>query len=337
MQVNNDDDLILTTKEKREFFHSFFIYYKSGIPIVDSIKKIYEKSKSPKIQFITHSMYKELVRGASFDRVMRRYEKSFGKVNTGLVVSGEKSGKLVVVLSRIQVLLQKENHIKNKVISAMTYPAIILIMVVAVSCLFLFFVFPMFDGGGQINMFGQAVSALVKTAVVFFVLIGFIVYLKKIHFIDKKIIPSLINLPKIGEIVQSANLANFFLVMSVAYEGGLSATEMLELASETINQPEIRQKLRRSVKHLEQGKEISTSLVMEDALPENYTAAIATGELTGELDKSLAEIIDEIDESTELAISAFSQVLQPVMLIFAAIVVGVLLYQCYSKMYSGLF
>ncbi|MBR6162268.1 type II secretion system F family protein [bacterium] len=337
MQVNNDDDLILTTKEKREFFHSFFIYYKSGIPIVDSVKKIFEKSKSPKIRFIAQNMYKELVRGASFDRVMKRYEISFGKVNTGLVVSGEKSGKLLAVLSRIQNLLQKENHIKNKVISAMTYPAIIFVMVIAVSCLFLFFVFPMFNGGGHINMAVQAMTALVKTAVVFTVFICILVYLKKIHFIDKTLIPSLVNIPKVGEVIKSANLANFFLVMSVAYDGGLSATEMLELAAETIKQPETRQKLRRSVKHLEAGKDISTALTLEDALPEEYIATIATGEMTGELDKSLGEIIDEIDESTELAISAFSQIIQPVMLIFAAIVVGALLFQCYSKMYSSLF
>lgn len=337
MPVNNDDLLILTSKEKREFFNSFFVYYKSGIPVVDSMKKICERAKSPSVEYISGLIYKELSKGQPFDKVMRRYEKSFGKVNTGLLISGERAGKLVAVLSRIQVLLQNENKIKNRVISAMTYPAIIFVMSIFVICLFLFFVFPVLDGRGQVNMLTQAFSALIKTGIVFGILIALLVYAKKVHFVDKTLIPSLTNLPKIGDIVKSANLANFFLVMSVAYDGGLSAVEMVELASETIKQSDVRQKLRRSVKHLEQGKEISTALALEDAMPQDYIATIATGETTGELDKSLNGIIEEIDETTELAISAFSQIIQPFMLVIAAIVVGALLVQCYSKMYSSLF
>ena len=333
----DEDSLILTTKEKRDFFNSFFVYYKSGIPIVDSIKKISEKAKSSKIKNIAKAIYRDLSKGQPFDRAVRKFETSFGKVNTGLLVSGEKSGKLVVVLSRIQVLLQKENHVKNKVLAALTYPAIIVIMIIAVSCLFLFFVFPRMDGGTDVNIWTLAITALIKTAIVFGIIFGIFIYAKKAHFVDKKLIPSLINMPKVGEVIKSANLANFFLVMSVAYDGGLSATEMLELSAETIKQPDIRQKLKRSVKHLTAGKEISASLTMEDALPEEYIAAIATGETTGELDKALAGIIDEIDESTELAISAFGQILQPVTLVIAAIAVGILLVTCYGKMYSSLF
>ncbi len=334
---HNTDDLVLTTKEKREFFNSLFVLYKSGIPMVDAMKRLSDKAKSHCVSDMSKYIYKDLMRGTPFDRAVKKFEKSLGKVYTGLLISGDKSGKLIVVLSRIQNLLQKENHIKNKVLAALTYPAIVMVMVIAVSCLFAFFVFPMLDGGGQVNIMIQAFSALIKTGIVFAIIIGILVFLKKIHFVDKRLIPALINLPKIGEIVQSANLANFFLVMSVAYDGGLSAVETLELASETIKQPDIKQKLRRSLRHLMDGKEFSASLTMEDALPDDYIASIATGETTGELDKALAEIIDEIDESTELAINSFSQLLQPVMLIFAGIVVGALLVACYGKMYSDLF
>lgn len=335
MSQNNSELLNLSSKEKREFFNSLFVYYKSGIPIVDSMKKISEKSHSAGVNYVAKLIYKDLSRGNSFDNVIRKYENVFGRVVTGLLISGEQSGKLPVVLARIQTLLQKENHIKNKVISAMVYPSIILFMSVFIICLFMFFVFPMMDTTKKADIFSQAISAVIKTGIVFAILGGIIFYLRKIHFAEKKLVPFLTSLPKVGEIVKSANLANFFLVMYTAYDSGLPATLMLELASETVKEKETKQKLKLSIKHIIGGKDISTALAMTEAIPENYVAAIATGETTGELDKALLNITEEIDESTELAISAFSQTIQPVMLILAGVVVVILLANMYGNLYKN--
>ena len=90
-----------------------------------------------------------------------------GRVIAGLLISGEQSGKLIKVLARIQGLLQKENQVKQKIISALTYPAMLLLMVTGVICIFAFFVFPMLEGGGKVNVLTQAIVFAIKTAVVY--------------------------------------------------------------------------------------------------------------------------------------------------------------------------
>ena len=161
------------------------------------------------------------------------------------------------------------------------------------------------------------------------------IFAHKIHFVDKQLIPILSNLPKVGDVIKSSNYANFFLVMLVAYEGGLSAASMLDLASETLKQQDAKKKMRKALKYIMEGNDISNSLTKANALPEEYIATIATGETTGELDKSLTEIITEIDENTDSAISALSKLFEPVMMIIMGIVVCVLLVKIYGKLYNG--
>ena len=331
--ANTED--YLNAKEKKDFINSLFIYYKSGIPLIDSIKKISDKTTLPRLKATTKEIYKELTKGKPFNEVFIRYEKHFGRVIVGLLISGEQSGKLIKVLIRIKELLQKQNQIRQKIISALTYPAILLLMAMMVLCIFYFFVFPMIEGRGQVNVVTQAISFAVKTAVIFGILIAAIIYAHKTHFVDKKLIPSLSNMPMIGDVIKSANYANFFLVMLVSYEGGLSALTMLDLASETIKQSDIKKKMRQAMKYVMDGNDISNSLTRSDALPEEYIATIASGETSGELDKALTEIITEIDENTDSIISRLSKALEPTVMIVMGIIICILLVQVYGKLYSG--
>ena len=331
--ANTED--YLSAKEKKDFINSLFIYYKSGIPLIDSIKKISDKTTLPGLKATTREIYKELSRGKPFNDVMIRYEKHFGRVIVGLLISGEQSGKLIKVLIRVKELLQKQNQIRQKIISALTYPAMLILMAMVVLCIFYFFVFPMLEGGGQVNILTQAISFVIKTSILFGILFAIIIFAHKTHFVDKKLIPSLSNFPVIGDMVKSANYANFFLVMLVSYEGGLSAAAMLDLASETIKQSETKKKMRQALKHVMDGSDISNSLTITDAMPEEYIAAIAEGEASGELDKALTEIINEIDENTDNIIGRLSKLIEPTVMVVMGIIICIILVQVYGKLYSG--
>ncbi len=329
-------ELFLTPKEKRDFINSLFIYYKSGIPLIDSIKKISEKSVSPNIKTIARGMYHDLNKGQPFNEVMVRYEKYFGKIISGLLISGDESGKLVVVLSRIQKLLQKENYIKNKIKDAMVMPTLLVMLMIFVLCLFFFFIFPMLEGRGQVNVVTQAISAIIKIAIVFGIIFAFIVFAKKNHFAEKKVLPVLSNIPKIKRIIDNANWSNFFLVLYVAYEGGLPITSMLDLASETIQQFNLKRKIKDAIKNIMKGSDLSGALSKVDEIPEDYLAAIASGEVSGELNKSLEEIITEIDETTDLELSALSKMIEPMMTIICAIGVLFIAVNFYKKLLGGM-
>ncbi len=326
----------LTPKEKKDFINSFFIYYKSGVPLIDSIKKISDKAVSPKIKSIARGIYVDLGKGKPFGNVMSRYEHYFGRVITGLLISGDESGKLVTVLSRVQKLLQKENQINNKIKDAMVMPSFLFMLMIFVTCLFFFFIFPMLEGRGQVNIVTQAISAAIKMAVIFGGVFVFLFFAKKNHWAEKKLFPVISNIPKIKHIIDCSNWSNFFLVLYVAYEGGLSMTSMLDLASETIKQPELKRKVRGAMKNIMQGKDLSSSLIKLDAIPEDYIAAIASGETTGELDKALEGIITEIDETTDLEISALSKMIEPIMTIICAIAVLIIGINFYHKLLGGM-
>lgn len=329
-------ELFLTPKEKKDFINSFFIYYKSGIPLIDSIKKISDKAVSPTIKTIARGMYLDLNKGRPFSEVMQRYEKYFGRVISGLLISGDESGKLVVVLSRVQKLLQKENHIKNKIKDAMVMPSLLVMLMIFVLCLFFFFIFPMLEGHGQVNVITQAISAAIKIAIVYGIIFLFLAFAKKTHFAEKKILPLISNIPKVKHIIDSANWSNFFLVLYVAYEGGLPVTSMLDLASETLKQANLKRRMKEALKSVMQGNDLSSSLVKADVIPEDYVAAIASGETSGELDKALEGIITEIDETTDLELSAISKMIEPMMTIVCAIGVLFIAVNFYKKLLGGM-
>ncbi|MBQ3641034.1 type II secretion system F family protein [bacterium] len=329
-------DEFLTINEKKAFINSFLMYYKSGVPLVDSFKKMSDKAASPNIKLITNEIYNALNRGTPFDEVILRYEKYFDRVITGLLIAGEKSGKLIVVLARLQKLLKDSSRIRNEIKKTMIMPKFIFFVIVFVMCIFSFFINPRLSAEEPASIISLLIPCIIKTSIVFAGIFALFVFAKKTHFAEKKICPVLSKIPRVKNLINNANWSDFFLVMNVAYDGGLPVTSMLDLASETIKEPGLKRKLKNAIQNVMKGEDLSGALSQIKELPADYLSAIASGEATGELDKALKGIISEIDEVIDLELTYLSRMIEYAMIIISAIVVLLIILNYYKTFYNGL-
>ena len=135
----------LSLREKIDFTSTLEILTSTGIPIIEALLFVEQNSDSPKIRRITNEFRKQIIDGATLGETLEKYRHIFGKVYIGLVKAGEDSGELDKTLTRMLELLKKQDSVKGKVIGALIYPSIVILLAFVAILVMLIFVFPAFD------------------------------------------------------------------------------------------------------------------------------------------------------------------------------------------------
>ena len=150
----------LSLREKIDFTSTLEILTSTGIPIIESLLFIEQNSDSQRIRKIANEFRKQIIGGATLGETLEAYHQIFGRVYIGLVKAGEDSGELDKTLIRMLELLKKQDNIKGKVIGALIYPAIVVLLAIVAIIVMLVFVFPAFDE--MFNNLGKPLPPITK-------------------------------------------------------------------------------------------------------------------------------------------------------------------------------
>ena len=135
----------LSLKEKIDFTSTLEMLTSTGIPIIEALLFIEQNSDSARIRTMAHSFRKEIIGGTTLGETLEKYRDIFGRVYIGLVKAGEDSGELDKTLTRMLELLKKQDAVKGKVIGALVYPTIVVLLAIVAILIMLIFVFPAFQ------------------------------------------------------------------------------------------------------------------------------------------------------------------------------------------------
>jgi len=150
----------LSLREKIDFTSTLEILTSTGIPIIEALLFIEQNSSSKKVCAITHEFRKQIIGGSTLGETLERYKKIFGRVYIGLIKAGEDSGELDKTLVRMLELLNKQDSIKGKMIGAMIYPSIVVLLAIVAVLIMLIFVFPAFEE--MFNNLGKPLPPITK-------------------------------------------------------------------------------------------------------------------------------------------------------------------------------
>ncbi len=331
-------DTVLTISEKKEFFNSFYFLYKSGLSVIEIFKSMITSTHNQKLKSICLKISKSVERGESLKNSLKKYAKVLGLAYVMLVSAGEESGKLDDVLQGILKALNKEEEIKSKIITAVTYPCIIFLLAIGVALIFKFFVFEMFNKAADgVNAGAVAISAIIKIVFIY-ALIGIVVLM---IWKNKKILRNIISFFSgflfISNILKNYYFSNFFTVMALAYESGITAGEALHLANTVINIPSVNRKLNKAEDMVYQGCEMATALGVSDVFSADSISQVSSGEKAGELDKVFKTIAHNYENHLEVALQAALKLIEPVMIGIVGIFVAYIAVNAYKGYYSAIF
>ncbi|MDD3593474.1 MAG: type II secretion system F family protein [Candidatus Gastranaerophilales bacterium] len=327
----------LNTKEKYEFFNLLYSYVKSQVPILTALNFIAKRSSSSYLRTISKLIVNEISSGTTLIQVFEKFKPIFGNIYSTLLISGESVGKLEAVLSRILHLLKRKIDFQSKVTSALTYPAVIVNMLILSVCLYNFFVIPFMEkilAKEAVDTAHMAILAAIKTGLIIaFLDFAFLFLANPGKAIGKLFINIILAfVPKARRLAALLYWAEFFLVFSTSYEAGASMVTACELAASTMEQPEMKGQLNKLSGYILNGSTLTQAFINIDVIPSEYISLIAAGEETGELHKTFDTIIADIDTQVDTYINVLTKTLEPLIILLIGIVIAKISASLYIRM-----
>ena len=310
---------------------------KAGLPLLRALEVISRQEKNPYFKAILEHISDNVRTGNKFSDGLAQHPKVFDRLYVNMAKAGEAGGVLDVVLDRLATFQEKAMKTTNKVKSAMVYPIVIMFVAVAILIILMVFVVPQFQkifadmlGNAQMPALTQSIidisnflkekyiAAIIILAVLIF---GTRALLKTKMGIAMKDRAAL-TMPKMGDLVLKSTVARFTRTFGTLLASGVPILEALTITRGTIKNSIISNALERVHDRVRDGEPLAAPLDQQKIFPSMVTSMVEVGEETGQLSEMLNRIADTYDEEVDNSVGAITSVIEPIMIVFLAVVVG---------------
>jgi general secretion pathway protein F len=330
------EDVLRFTKE-------LAVLLRSGLPLDRAIKVMVGMSANPTLAAVLQDILDNVKGGRGLSVALRNHQDLFGNFYINMIRSGEASGQLSDVLTRLGDHLDRAKALRQSVSSALIYPSILLIVAVLSIALMLGFVVPQFkslfaDLGDRLPMMTQVVVA----AGDFIAAKGWIMVLVAIPlwFLWQNWSKSpqgrvtldhlILRTPLVGTVALKYNTALFSRTMGTLLHNGVSLLESLGIASDTVGNSVLREALASLPPAIKQGGRLAAALDKTGVFPDSAIQMIAIGEESGRLDTMLLELANVNDDEVQASIKRALTLMEPLLIlslgaIIALIIISILM------------
>ena len=310
----------------------------AGLPLLRGLRVLAKQEKNVTLKNIIGDLCTSIEGGSTFSEGLAQHPKVFNRLFINMVKAGEMGGVLEVVLKRLSEFMEKAQKIKGKVVAAMFYPIAVMVVAVAIMTVLMVVVVPKFKtifegalGNGQsLPQFTQFVLNISDAiANHFFITAGgiaaFIIGLNL--FIRTKPGRKLfdrfkLNMPVLGPVISKVAISRFTRTLGTLVSSGVPILQALTIVKETSGNVIIGNAVSAVHESVKEGETITAPLEASNVFPPMVISMVDVGEQTGALPEMLMKIADNYDEEVDNAVSAMTSLLEPIMIVFLAVIVG---------------
>ena len=337
----------ITTKDKVVFTRQLATLIGAGLPLAQSLRKVQEQTTNKRMQEIVQEIISDVEGGKSLSDSFAKHPEAFNKVYVALVSAGETSGTMDDSLKRLAAQQEKDAAMMSKIRGAMMYPSIVLVVIILVIGFMLFTVVPQVEGlYRDLNKGLPFVTlAMIKIANFFsslwwLVILAMIIggyflaqYLKTEQGIRTKDIFKL-NVPLFKGMFRKMYMARFARTSQVLLRTGVPMLDMLRITADAVNNVIISESILRASDKVKGGKALSASLSNEDYFLAMVPQMIKIGEQSGKIDEMMGKTAQVYEDELDEEIHALSTAIEPVLMVFLAIVAGTMVSAILLPIYS---
>lgn len=322
-------------KDIAVFCRQFYTMLQAGVPIVTCLDVLKAQTENKKFKNVISDVYTNIQMGVTLSDALRNHRKVIPELLINMIEAGEVSGNLDGIMNRMAIHYEKETKINNKVRAAMVYPTILSIVSLLVIIFLLTFVMPTF-----LNMFGTSGMQLplptrillsisnsltnfwfVYLIVLFVSSYGFLLTLQ--NEASRKVIDGWkLKIPIIKSTVQKVITSRFTRTLSTLLYSGIPLIQALESASKVSGNKMVEAGIREAIEDISKGVNLAVPIKRMGIFPPMVISMIQIGEESGALDEILDTTANFYDEETEAAIQKITTLLEPLMIVIMALVIG---------------
>ena len=352
LRKSYDIDLFISNKMKPSTL-SFFLtqlstYIKSGIPLVDSVRILAKQSTKPQEKKAFEKLVYELLKGEDLSEAMVNQGDTFPKLLINMIETAEMTGDLPSVLDDMADYYTSMDKTRKQMISAMTYPVVVLTIAIGVLVFMLVYLVPQFVGiYAEQDAELPAITSMIMGASNFiranyiYILIAILILIlvfrylyRNVKSFKKGVQTFLMHVPVIKNIIIYNEVANFTKTFASLINHGVYITDSMEILSKITNNEVYKRIINNSLKSLGKGESISASFRGEWAFPIVAYEMLVTGENTGQLGQMMEKVADHFQTLHKNIIDQLKSLLEPLLICILALIVGVILLSIITPMFD---
>jgi type IV pilus assembly protein PilC len=309
----------------------------AGLPLLRGLRVLEKQEKHPTLKGIIAELAVSIEGGSTFSEGLAQHPKVFNRLYVNMVKAGELGGVLEVVLNRLSEFMEKAQKIKGKVIAAMFYPVAVMIVAVVIMAVLMIYVIPQFESvfagmleGAQLPAFTRLVlgisravkdHALMTLAVLAALVTIFLMTIRTKA--GRRIWDKFkLKMPVVGPVVSKVAIARFTRTLGTLVSSGVPILQALMIVKETSGNVIVGNAVAAVHESVKEGETITAPLEASHVFPPMVISMVDVGEQTGALPEMLLKIADNYDEEVDNAVSAMTSLLEPIMIVFLAVIVG---------------
>jgi general secretion pathway protein F len=308
----------------------------SGIPLAETLKAMIEQAEKRDVETMFREIRERINQGASLADALAEHPGYFTELYVNMVRAGEATGNVDVVLRRLADYLQAQRALRRKVVSALTYPVMMIGIGMIVVTILMTVVVPKITG--MLTDTGQTLPTPTKILIGIsdlfknwwwagaLIVAGISFVVDRVYrrsdagrlFVDR----NLLRAPILGDLLRKQAVSRFTRTLSTLLQSGVPAVNSLEITRTVVGNRVIADATEHIRVRILEGTDIATPLKATGAFPALVGYMVSVGEQSGELEQMLDRIASSYDEEIDIATERVTAVLEPMMIIFLAVIVG---------------
>lgn len=334
------------TRDLALFTRQLATLFEAGIPLVRGLRGLSADETNRALSRTVRDVADRVETGSSLSDAMAHHPRAFNRLYVSMVQAGEGSGTLEEILEHLAVYLEKIDALKTRIRSAMSYPILVLVVATIITLFLLLKIVPTFqqiyaDLNAELPLPTRVVlwvsntiqdNLLITTGLL--ALIAVLVALWRRTPAGRYQWDGLmISLPVFGPVIRKAVISRFTRTFGILLKSGLPVMETLELVKGATGNAVVERAISSARDEIGKGREITAAFRSTKKMPEMVLQLMATGEESGQLDAMLMKASDFYDRQVEAAVQGLASLIEPLLIVFVGIVVGVVVITMYLPIF----
>ena len=309
----------------------------AGLPLLRSLRTLGKQEKDANLKKIMLGLSESVEGGTTFSEALTQHPKAFNKLYVNMVKAGELGGVLEIVLTRLAEFAEKSQRIKGKVTSAMVYPLVVLTIAVGIVTFLMLFIVPKFEaifkdmlGGRPLPFITQMIMDLSRFIQGNFILIAVAIivavvaarFAMKMPGVAATVDNYKLKIPLFGDMLTKTSVARFSRTLGTLVSSGVPILQALNITRDTAGNLRVSKAVESIHDNVKEGESMVTPMEASGIFPPMVVSMVQVGEETGQLPDMLTKVADVFEEEVDNAVSGLTSLLEPVMIVLLALVVG---------------
>jgi len=314
----------------------------AGLPLLRGLTVLGKQERDPVLKKTIYALADAVQSGSTFSESMSQHPLIFNKLYINMVKAGELGGVLELVLNRLAEFQEKAQKVKNKVVAAMAYPVIVLIIAILIMVFLMEFIVPKFEGIFKDMLGNHPLPAITQWVIGVSRLIQQMWIPPNLYYTIGTVVAVIVcykmvmgseggraavdriklRTPLFGDLLRKSSISRFSRTLGTLVTSGVPILQALNITRETAGNVVIAQAVTKVHDAVKEGESIVQPLEASGVFPPMVISMVDVGEETGQLPEMLLKIAEVYDDEVDNAVEGLTSMLEPIMIVFLALIVG---------------